>query len=748
MYGDFSPEDPLPTTFEDAVAFYRNLSLLADVETDELAILEVHLTPITDICGLEDYFLADLSDAMMEQVIKMLDELEQLNTKVTGLMNTQQAQKFKPLRENLNLYRKALRSYVLDVKMNLTSILPNIRGGSGHGEDDLMIMLANYTDSQFYFDTSSEFLIDRNREIQAIRFLEENFPSESNLAIADYESANDVEYIFKRDQVVVLEFNILTPKDLTISFLNGHPINESSFWYNDVSINGHVGELLRGLSEFGLENVDQENKGYLIKVNLMNDNPYIMSALIDGNVRSELFEVPKTPAIPIPYAITHESFAFSVKKYNEFTTGVRIFVTNNINGKTFEEDRMFPEETSAGDNVEIVMDGLLIANIYRLSIKYLTEVGTSPASPETESFALCATSKPQALSVNELTSDAIKIVWQSPADLADGLDETYLLYKLHIEGENGFEKTVLTEEKDYILHEPLDATKYKFSVNVVIEKTLGVVNPDDPSLPSNSSKLNLETEVFDRDNIISAYVISKPLPPKLDQVEDSEVSQTSALLKWTQPTVADGADIIHYVLTYTAMNENGTEAFSGTEGELILKETTVELSDLSSGATYEFQVKVKTSKGESDFSMGLMFATKFDDAELDQARTEIFGAIQDVEGVLLEETNFCAHTEKTNAIGTVIFDAILFLNENNIDDANFDVYKGIFTAGAAGRYKITIGSEMLSSSGQDHYLWLKMNGLKMEGSKMHTGRSMYVTGTGTDVGSRELMLNLNTGDTQ
>ena len=52
----------------------------------------------------------------------------------------------------------------------------------------------------------------------------------------------------------------------------------------------------------------------------------------------------------------------------------------------------------------------------------------------------------------------------------------------------------MTEEKDYILHEPLDATKYRFSVNVVIEKTLGVVNPDDPSLPSNSSKLNLETE--------------------------------------------------------------------------------------------------------------------------------------------------------------------------------------------------------------------------------------------------------------
>ena len=431
IYGDFNPSTPVPTTYDAAVEFYRHVP---DYAKDGGQIIELHLTPVTDVCTPEDFILNDLSDEMMGNVIKMLDELEQLDTKVTGLINSRQSQKFKPLRDNLNLYRKALRSYVLDVKMKLGSILPNIRGGDGHGEDDLIIMIGDYVSSQFYFDTSSEFLIDRNREIQAIRFLEENFPSESNLAIADYESANDVEYIFKRDQVVVLEFNILTPKDLTISFLSGHPINESGFWYNDVSINGHVGELLRGLSEFGLENVDQENKGYLVKVNLMNDNPYIMSALIDGNVRSDLFEVPKTPAIPIPYAITHESFAFSVKKYNEFTTGVRIFVTNNINGKTFVEDRMFPEETSAGDNVEIVMDGLLTANIYRLSIKYLTEVGTSPASPETESFALCATSKPQALSVDELTSDVIKIVWQSPAHLADGLDETDLLYKLHIEG--------------------------------------------------------------------------------------------------------------------------------------------------------------------------------------------------------------------------------------------------------------------------------------------------------------------------
>jgi hypothetical protein len=112
-----------------------------------------------------------------------------------NLINSKQSQKFKPLRENLNLYRKTLRSHVLDVKTDLTNILPNIRGGDGHGENDLMAMLQAYTESPFYFDTSSEFLVDRNREIQAIRFLEENFLTESNIDIADYESANDETYI-------------------------------------------------------------------------------------------------------------------------------------------------------------------------------------------------------------------------------------------------------------------------------------------------------------------------------------------------------------------------------------------------------------------------------------------------------------------------------------------------------------------------------------------------------------------------
>jgi len=748
MYGDFSPETPAPTTFEDAIEFYKNLSVIA---SNGGQIIEVHLTPLTDVCTKEDFILNDLSDEMMANVIQMLDELEQLDRKVTGLMNSKQSQKFKPLRENLNLYRKALRSHVLDVKMNLTSILPNIRGGNGHGEDDLVKMLADYAASQFYFDTSSEFLIDRNREIQAIRFLQENFPSESNIDIADYESANDVEYIFTRDNVVVLEFNILSSRTLTQSFLDGNRIDESEFWYNSVDINGHVGGLLRSLKDFGLENIDQEEKGYLVKVSPLKQNestPYEMSALIKGYVLSNKYEVPRSPIIPVPYDITHENFAFTVPKYNEFTPGVKVYMTNTVSGETYTEDKLFPEDAAAGDDVEIVMDGLVAANIYRFSLKYLTDVGTSPPSKETISFPISPTSKPQSLNVEEVTSKFIKVSWQPPTVLADGLQLDDLQYKLAIEDENSYTKVLITPNTEYTMMEPMDATKYTFTVSVLIDRQLEMAGPSDHII-SNSTKLNLDMEGFQLDDKVLTSVFSKPLPPKLKQINFDEVTLTSAVIEWEAPhRIAAGSTLIHYVLRYSAWNENGTEAFSGTEGELIIaNDNSIEISDLSEGATYDFIVKAVTTAGESDFSMGLMFRTKFDTNGFDDARAEVFGAINEIKDTVSTETSFCAHREVTNENAIINYDAILFLNNNTVSGASMDVSSGMFTAGSTGRYKVAVGLEMQCDSSQEHTVWVEKNGSRLEETLLHYSHDINAFGSGWDNGSREFILSLNAEET-
>ena len=106
--------------------------------------------------------------------------------------------------------------------------------------------------SQFEFETSKSFLANRNREITAVGMLIETFPQRSNIAVADYESANDVEYIFKRDLVVVMNLNILSSINLTQNFLDGNAVDESGFWFKDETITGQVGYTLRNFGAFSL----------------------------------------------------------------------------------------------------------------------------------------------------------------------------------------------------------------------------------------------------------------------------------------------------------------------------------------------------------------------------------------------------------------------------------------------------------------------------------------------------------------
>ena len=103
--------------------------------------------------------------------------------------------------------------------------------------------------------------------VNAIRKLMNMYPAESNMELADYERANDVEYIFQRSKVVVVDLNILTPRSWIDDFL--HPnssVNERQFWFDNNTAMAHVGKQVRDRLDFGHSNIDREDRGYLLKV--------------------------------------------------------------------------------------------------------------------------------------------------------------------------------------------------------------------------------------------------------------------------------------------------------------------------------------------------------------------------------------------------------------------------------------------------------------------------------------------------
>ena len=70
--------------------------------------------------------------------------------------------------------------------------------------EEVVTLLEAYEDSRFYKRTLRSFIAEREREVNSIRILKNLYPTESNMELADYERANDVEYIFQKNSTILI----------------------------------------------------------------------------------------------------------------------------------------------------------------------------------------------------------------------------------------------------------------------------------------------------------------------------------------------------------------------------------------------------------------------------------------------------------------------------------------------------------------------------------------------------------------
>ena len=462
VFGDISPEggQQLPTTFNETVDFFQMLPSFSGSEEDGWAgttIVDVIMTPIKEYCPDSDNIVEDIAEELMENLNVIFDELDQLEVQNDGLLAKKPAVLYQPIRQNLQLYKNGLQKYRVKRQEQVQELLPDILGDPTSGEEELNELINDHTKSQFEHSKSSTFLMNRNREIYATQYLINHFPEESNIAMADYEMGNDVEFIFKKDMVVVLEFFILTPKSLTQGFLDANPVDESNLWFNDIQgAISVISPVLRGFSDFALANVNQEKKGYLLKLSLVNqidpDIIFEMSALVKGHLISQNFLVPPELKTPTPFGISHEQFKLTVPKGNKFVTGCIVHITDNIGVtdpvlplpnntlpvETIQREivKMFPDDLADDELVEVVAYDLSPGRAYSFRVSYLTEVGSSKASDESDGFWTAPVSAPTLLSADQVSSDSILLSWQPPDIIAEYLhiNNSLVSYRINING--------------------------------------------------------------------------------------------------------------------------------------------------------------------------------------------------------------------------------------------------------------------------------------------------------------------------
>merc|ERR1719341_2159698 len=443
MFGDFSPTSPLPSTLVEAVIFYQETLPILVADKASQTPLEVTLAPFKkNMCEGANGVLNDIDAVMISEMRDMLDDLEEMDMAIGDLIVDDASVAFKPLRENLQYLRTALRKYKLEQQKAMQDILPRIRAGDGAMEE-VVLLLQAYEDSRFHKRTLRHFIDEREREVNSIRTLMNMYPVESNMELADYERANDVEYIFQRSKVVVVDLNILTPRSLIEDFLdpNSTLINERAFWFDNHTAIGGVKRAVGGLLDFGHSNLDQDDRGYLLKVTGYDSlTPSVTTALLDGALVSNQFEFPEKPSTPVISSRTHDQFSFNVAK-RPFTTGCRVRM-NDSEGFEITRDIYFPNQDAASEeDASIRVDKLSAGHVYEAVISYLTDVGESVPSDQLSKFNLPAISAPQGLAIAQAATSSLHITWLPPAVTASGVDVENIIYKVSVAGEIRCETT-------------------------------------------------------------------------------------------------------------------------------------------------------------------------------------------------------------------------------------------------------------------------------------------------------------------
>jgi len=748
VYGDFSPEDQLPTTFPDAVLFYKNISKMTGTAEEGYPgaqIINVHLTPYSHMCSGAEVMYNEIADERLAQVVKILDQLEELEVKVNGMMTSDLAVMFNPLRRNLGIYKTELKRHSIRFKSQLQKILPNIRDSqNAEGEEALVNLVGEHEDSQFAFDRSNNFLIDRKRELNAIKFLIETV-LDSNVAVADFEKATDVAYIFGMDHLVLLELNILSDTDNTLSFINGNPNSEDDFWYNKPDVNGHVGNLLRSLKAISEVMADQPDYGFMVKLAPFQEEPLVMNALLSGFVASNEFINPPQPPAPTVLDVSPTGFYFKVIKANEFITKLNITTTDVINARSFYSIKDVSDDIEVGGDIEVSIEGLEMAHVYSFHVQYVTAVGTGPKSPgPVKPFSTRPTSPPQDVLAFEVARHYLRVIWQPPALMANKVTASDLSYRVTITGSNGFNRVEVLNSmglNGLEVKNPDPDTKFTFEV-VSLARGLDIVDDPNDALKLNGTELEYFTKDMDvtlESAATTLTVFSLPAPPKMSKALIDEVDKNSATVRWEPNVLASGAELLHYVLEYNTMNSNGSKDIGGTENQLIITQgEEIRLEGLIAGSVYNVRVKVSTTQGESEFSSSLLFMTDFDQDALNGARDDIMAEISLATAEVEDHVTYCAWWRPTGSS--------IFLEDDSCNGGSMD-FDGVFTAIRAGIYQVSASLQMQVEPATETNIWVQHNGQNVPESLIHATNDMSSFGHKIDNTGRTVVLELDEGAT-
>ncbi|XP_074657316.1 neoverrucotoxin subunit alpha-like [Tubulanus polymorphus] len=482
LYGDASVRKP-PSTYEDAIKTYSNLaSTLGEAPNYATSIpIRMHLTPKDRYCTAKTVALYEISEQMTTKVTNVLIELDQCHDEINNLYERDSVRNLSQIRTVLSNLKDKLVTFKSRIKERLTGALRQARtNGSYRRINNVLTMIRR---SQFDPVKLAAFVGKRKREIMAVQVIFDfiqNEISAGTITLYDYGSAFDVV-----GTAVVTEFhlNLLQSADVLDEYLSGTE-SKSVGWFDEPRKIADVGNRFKRFIEYVKENAADDDKKFFVKITEADDEKPVTILAYHDDRKVNFNPIAETPAKLLPVHIEYGSVTFNVTRpENQDISSCQILQKKYGTDDVQETlHRLTTGENTLTVNVEP-------STAYTLKMKYITSLGRSVASVESDPIFTSASGPPTNLEAISITTTGLMLRWVAPLGITKPINQ-YLITGSTCPG-GKLSVNIRTTETSAAIGDLLPSTSYNFHVKAIFAE---ITNGDATIIPESLPSVTLEVQ--------------------------------------------------------------------------------------------------------------------------------------------------------------------------------------------------------------------------------------------------------------
>ncbi|XP_031419299.1 stonustoxin subunit beta-like [Clupea harengus] len=166
FFGDFLLKEP-PSTYEEAVKVYKKLPSLLGEKGENAVPVKVWLFPLSKLTGTESKLKRMISETLVSQVEKVMDEFHQAEMRTNDLLKSSKEIKAEDIVHKLETFQSSLRDFTAQFQRKIADLIPAIRGGNME-ETALKDLLKSQDASGFSGKEMEQWLDEKETEIKIV----------------------------------------------------------------------------------------------------------------------------------------------------------------------------------------------------------------------------------------------------------------------------------------------------------------------------------------------------------------------------------------------------------------------------------------------------------------------------------------------------------------------------------------------------------------------------------------------------